>query len=102
MNKTFDDLSKNLAGGISRRKAFLTFLAGAGALGFLGGGRAKAVSAAPAQCGRICLGVAMEVYEDCLGHKGGNPEVCFFELMKAYECCLSDCENQKTPKSCKA
>jgi len=87
---------------MSRRKAFIKFLAGAGVVGFLSGGRVEAGTAVPpSECPSHCLGVAELNYETCLEGCGGNPEVCFFELMSSYQCCLSECKHEKVPKSCK-
>jgi hypothetical protein len=98
MNHTTDELSKNLAGGMSRRKAFLKFLGGAGALGFLGLRKAKAGNSGkypalpPTVAG--CLNFAGIVYDECLFF-GGNYNCCFEELTIAYDYCFEACEHRK-------
>ena len=85
MNQPTDDFFKNLAGGMSRRKAFLKFLAGAGALGFLSLRSAKAGEKGKCEypklpwfppgghCIDICLGWSGEVYDRCLECGGRSP-----------------------------
>jgi len=95
MNKTLDVLSKNLASGMSRRKAFTKFLAGAGALGFLLTGKASAKKAkaipVPAYCIPECMAYAEQAYQCCLDY-GGTSTECFDDaLMNAYQCCLTEC-----------
>jgi len=109
MNRTSDDFSKNLAGGMSRRKAFLKFLGGAGALGFLGLRKAKAGGTGvtntypkfpsnPAQCGPFCLNYAGVVYNECIAHHG-NPSFCFYDVLgPVYDECVIECEY--SPKEC--
>jgi len=98
MNKTLDDFAKNLASGMSRRRAFWKFLAGAGGLGLLSGRRAKAGSgfpSNPANCGPFCLDVACVAYSHCL-QDGGNFSECFFGVLTStYQCCLSECQNHE-------
>ena len=93
MKKTLDDFSKNLASGMSRRKAFTKFLAGAGVLGFLGRGKVKAQTTA---CGPICLQEAMAAYQTCLESRKGAPGSSTFCFQNAlgpvYQCCLTECE----------
>jgi hypothetical protein len=96
MNKTLDDFAKGLAGGMSRRSAFLKVLGGAGVLGFLGLRQAKAGAVPlphkfplnPAQCGSFCLNYADEVYLECvLG--SGKENACFqLQNLTYFECTL--------------
>jgi len=100
MNNTLDDFSRNLAGGMSRRKAFMKFLAGAGALGFLGSRTAKAGNAVPpSECPARCLTVAATTYQHCLNHEG-TTEACYDRLMRTYQCCLRACEDHGVPSAC--
>ena len=65
MSKAIEELSKNLAAGVSRRRALWRFATGIGAvagLGFLTRGKAKAQP---------------------------NPFYCFQEMEEEYQCCLS-------------
>ena len=95
MNKTMDEFSKNLATGVSRRKALLSFLGGAGALGFLAARKAKAIDfpTNPANCGPFCLEVASFEYSDCVSD-GGSFATCFPNLSTDYERCLKACQHR--------
>lgn len=84
MNNKLDDFSRDLATGMSRRSAFLKFLGGAGALGFLGlGAGLQKSEAAPtqAQCVNACLILADELYDicqiECDIHTGYKVTACF-------------------------
>ena len=102
--KALDDFAKNLATGISRRKAFFTFLGGAGALGFLGLRKAKAgIPILPlppfpkntALCGSVCLNWAGEVYDLCMLFGAKKFSVCFSDVMgPAYDECTFCCTHQ--------
>ena len=98
MNRTSDDFSKSLASGMSRRKAFMKFLGGAGALGFLGLKKAKATPKLnwppfpPTVAG--CLNWAGELYNECI-LCGGTYSCCFYDVMTiAYDECLIACGHQ--------
>jgi hypothetical protein len=105
MNKTLDDFSKNLAGGMSRRRAFLKLLAGTGAFGFLGARRAKAGAKLPkfppfpkdtASCGSVCLNWAGEVYDLCLLSHPKDSNFCFSDVLgPAYDECVFACTHQE-------
>ena len=102
MNLKLDDLSKRLAGGMSRRGAFLKILGGAGALGFLGlrkaVGQTKIVFPSnPANCESFCLNYASELYDKCFLSKPKNPSTCFQLLNEEYLTCMYECESRCTP-----
>ena len=86
MNKTLDDFSKNLAGSMSRRKAFWKFLAGAGVVGFLGTRKAKAGLPPPAPT-PPCVQVAAEAYACCLA-RGQKQSYCWDVVMP---CAYAEC-----------
>ena len=89
MKKAFDDFSKNLASGMSRRNAFVRLLTGAGALGFLS---SRKVKAQKGSCGPGCLQVASLDYLACI-EGGGTGRECFTEVLSpAYFCCVEECE----------
>ena len=98
MYQKTDDFSKSLASGMSRRKAFLKFLGGAGALGFLGLKKAKAgvnnwPPFPPTVAG--CLNWAGEIYNECI-LCGGCYSTCFYDCMTiAYDECLIACQHKK-------
>ncbi len=64
MSESIDKLAKNLAGGMSRRKAILQFIGG---LGFLAAftGR-KAYAGTFSQCDAFCEGQAFLYFEHCM------------------------------------
>ena len=101
MNKTLDDFSRNLATGMSRRKAFLKFLGGAGALGFLTLGKAKAGAGTPkapsiGQCEAACVIEAGELLKGCLAEKGANVNLCIAEAYgEFYPECVLGCSFSK-------
>ena len=89
MSKTVEQLSKDLAQGMSRRRALWKFVIGIGAVGGLGLLASKKSSAgvalSPVQC-FVCL---EETYEACILF-GGDEITCIFEAQGAYEFCLSN------------
>jgi hypothetical protein len=107
MDHTTDDFSKNLAGGTSRRKAFLKFLGGAGVLGFLGLRKAKAGATIskpihfpsnPADCVGFCLNYAGGAYVECMEHHGSF-SYCFYNVLgSVYDECVIECEHG--PEEC--
>ncbi|HEV3332304.1 MAG TPA: hypothetical protein VG096_15045 [Bryobacteraceae bacterium] len=97
MNKTIDDFSKSLAGGMSRRGAFLKLLGGAGVLGFLGVQKAKA-SEFPknkALCSSYCLNLADEEYLFCMLCNPKDQNECFEQQNIDYLKCAYECANSK-------
>jgi len=71
MSKALDQLAKNLASGMSRRKAFWSFLGGVGAIGALGSSKALA-HGREESCGEFCaqqaeifLGLCIEASRSC-------------------------------------
>ena len=88
MSKAVEELSKNLATGVSRRRALWRFATGIGAiagLGFLTRGKAEA------QPNPFCCYLEMiDFYEECnsLPPAEQPAEGCFLCAEKVYECCL--------------
>jgi hypothetical protein len=75
MQKSIDLLSKNLASGMSRRKAFWQFITGLGAVGALGSLGAKKASAASnvnLLCTIGCSTQAQEITKVCRAVAGNN------------------------------
>src|ERR1700722_15341424 len=75
MQKSIDLLSKNLASGMSRRKAFWQFITGlgaVGALGTLGGKKANAASNTNLLCTIMCNTQAQENTPVCRAGAGKN------------------------------
>lgn len=82
MSKQFEELSKNLAGGMSRRKAFGRFFAGTGAaIGALVLRRPARAEYLDAGVGEFCV----QYCRDCLGLSGA-----------AFGACVSECVNSIT------
>lgn len=79
MSKAIQQLSRDLARGISRRRALWRFVTGLGGLGLLTRKKASAAGVSCFECFEF-------VYEDCLLEGGVN---CVLEAEFAYECCLS-------------
>ena len=100
MYEKTDDFSRSLASGMSRRKAFLKFLGGAGALGFLGVRKAKAFNYnfppyPPTVAG--CLNWAGGIYDQCI-YFCGDFSYCFYDVLGwAYNECFEFCEKHKEP-----
>ena len=68
MSKAVEELSKNLATGVSRRRALWRFATGIGTvagLGFLTRGKAKAAEAAPPSPFE-CYYAMIDIYEKCI------------------------------------
>ena len=93
MDKSVDDFSKNLARGMSGRRAFWKLLAGASGLGILSWLTPKASAApTPTNCVSLCLNVASEEYDRCMIY-GGSFNHCFYDVLgAAYTCCIQRCE----------
>jgi len=75
MQKSIDLLTKNLASGMSRRKAFWQFITGlgaVGALGSLGAKKAKAASNVNLMCTIMCSTQAQEITTVCRAVSGNN------------------------------
>ena len=75
MSKAIDTLSKNLASGMSRRKAlwqFITGLGAVGAVGVLGAKKAKASQAVSLACQIFCNTQAQEILTICHSINGNN------------------------------
>jgi len=68
MSKSLDQLAKNLASGMSRRKAIWTFVTGLGVVATLTGRKAYAGSAG--LCSEFCDRQAEIFYEQCLRVSG--------------------------------
>jgi len=101
MYEKTDDFSRSLASGMSRRKAFLKFLGGAGALGFLGLKKAKAGALAGYNCPPFpptvagCLNWAGGIYDQCI-YRCGDFSFCFYDVLGyAYDECFEYCEKHK-------
>ena len=100
MSKAVEELSKNLATGVSRRRALWRFATAVGAvagLGFLTRGKAKATGAGSgAGAGRkqpdpfICYLDMLDEYEECnsLPPALQPPQGCFVRAEEDYEECL--------------
>jgi hypothetical protein len=99
MNKTIDNFSKSLAGGMSRRGAFLKLLGGVGVLGFLGVQKAKAVTSIfpknKALCSSYCLNYADEIYLLCMFKDPKDQNECFELQNITYFECAFECANSK-------
>ena len=75
MRKAIDQLSKNLANGMSRRKALWQFVSGLGAVGAAGalsGKKAYASSTVSLQCQIMCNTQAQEILTICHNINGNN------------------------------
>jgi hypothetical protein len=70
MSKLIDDLSKNLAGGMSRRRAFGRFLAGLGGALFLG----KRASARSPICAAFCAAQSPHDFGFCVAASAHCPD----------------------------
>jgi hypothetical protein len=100
MDKNVDNFSKDLANGVSYRRAFFKLMFGAGLFGFLTRGTPKANAAPPpSNCESYCLNLAGEVYDRCI-FEGKSESYCFYNVLgPAYDCCVRDCEHTG-PKGC--
>lgn len=81
MGKAMEQLAKNLANGMSRRRALWRFGAGFPLLGLLSTNKAKADGK------ENCLQFSEGIYETCIS-KGGSGFECVEALEGGYQCCL--------------
>ena len=72
MSKKIEELSKNLAGGMSRRRALWRFVTGVGAVGGVGLLASKKAKAGTAVVETNCFQVFLNVYECCIAGGGSS------------------------------
>jgi hypothetical protein len=83
MTNQFDELSKSLAAGMSRRKAARSFLAGLGGAAFAAFTGKTAIAATSASCDAWCAAQAAQFQQLCLSASANCPDGMCASLLPA-------------------